>query len=486
MEDENLEKQPENQTGEVSAAKEQPVWFKEFVDHYEVDKPKQGEILKGIVLDIQEGSILLDVGLKRDALIPGQDLEKVDQEIRQELAVGNEVYVSVIRTPVGDDDLLVSLSKGLAYQIWQRAEELEQSGDLLELEVIDQNRGGLLVAYENMRGFIPNSHIPSIRRGTSTPKAGEIKAELIGKTLPVKVIEVNQKERRLVFSARVAQKDQRLKRLNEIEIGKVLKSRIVNVVDFGVFVDLLGIDGLVHKSEIDWERVYDPRKLFKVGDEIEVKVVGVDIEKERVSLSRKALLPNPWQILADKFNVGDFVEGKVVSVLDFGAFVELLEGLQGLVHISEIGYANTEDSKGVVKKGDQVLVRIMAIDSGRERVSLSMRRVPVSEQMNWLMNLSDASQEVLAEGGDVSQVEDISAVVEEVQQHTDQDPGDEEAPEEQDGDEPEDSSIEEQESANETAAEEKEGAKPAGDEEENTDPDPAEQSEVEASEDEVG
>jgi small subunit ribosomal protein S1 len=194
--------------------------------------------------------------------------------------------------------------------------------------------------------------------------------------------------------------------LNEIEIGKVFKSRVVNVVDFGVFVDLEGVDGLVHKSELDWERIYNPSKLFKVGDEIEVKVVGVDIEKERVSLSRKAMLPNPWQKLADKYSIGDLVEGTVVSVLDFGAFVELQEGLQGLVHISEIGYSNTEDKTGIVQKGDKVLVRIMSIDPKRERVSLSMRRVPVSEQMEWMMNLEDAEDSLIQEGLDQAPVEE--------------------------------------------------------------------------------
>jgi small subunit ribosomal protein S1 len=399
MENKNLEKQQNDQSLEQEGGKDQPGWFQDFVDHYDVDKPKQGEILKGTILDIQESSVLLDVGFKRDAIVPSQDLEKVDQSIREDLKIGDQVYVSVIKTPMGDDDLLVSLSRGLSYKTWVKAEELSKTNELIELEVIDQNRGGLLVSFENIRGFIPNSHIPSIRRGTSTQKAGEIKGELIGKKLPVKIIEVNQKERRLVFSARVAQKDQRQKRLKEIEVGKVIKSRVVNVVDFGVFVDLAGVDGLVHKSEIDWDRVKNPSKLYKVGDEIEVKVVGVDVEKERVSLSRKALLPNPWVEIAEKYNIGDLVEGKVVSVLDFGAFVELPEGLHGLVHVSEVGYANTEDPKSVVKRGDQVLVRVIGIDPGRERVSLSMRRVPVSEQMEWMMNLEDAYEGFLVDGG---------------------------------------------------------------------------------------
>jgi small subunit ribosomal protein S1 len=370
----------------------QPGWFQDFVEHYDVDKPQQGEILKGTILDLQEGSILLDVGFKRDAIIPGQDLDRVDPEYRESLSVGDEVYVSVVRTPLGDDDLLVSLSRGLAHKTWLQAEKLSEGEGLVELEVVDQNRGGLLVAFENIRGFIPNSHIPAIRRGTSTQKAGEIKAELIGKVLPLKIIEINPKEHRLVFSARVAQQDQRQKRINEIEVGDVFKSRIVNVVDFGIFVDLSGIDGLVHKSEIDWERIPEPAKLFKVGDEIEVKVVGMDKDKERVSLSRKALLPNPWLKLAESYQVGDLVEGKVVSVLEFGAFVELQAGLQGLVHVSELGYLDMENPKSAVKKGDQVLVKIMGIDHKRERVSLSMRRVPVSEQMEWIMDLEEAAE----------------------------------------------------------------------------------------------
>ncbi len=404
MENETIIPQPEqeNQVPEEEKTAEQPEWFQDFVDHYDADKPQQGEMLKGKILDIQDSSIVLDVGFKRDAIIPGQDLERVDPEIRDNLSIGDEIFVSVIRTPMGDDDLLVSLRGGLTYKTWIKADELAQTNEQVELEVVDQNRGGLLVAYENLRGFIPNSHIPAIRRGTSTQLTGEIKSEMIGKTIPVKAIEVNQKEKRLVFSARVVQKGQRVDRLNEIELNSIVKSRVVNIVDFGVFVDLDGVDGLVHKSEIDWERIPHPSKLFKVGDEIEVKVIGIDKEKGRVSLSRKILLPNPWLKHVEKFQVGDLVEALVVSVLDFGAFVELEEGLQGLVHVSEIGYANTEDPKSVVKKGDPVLVKIMSIDPARERISLSMRRVPISDQMEWIMNLEDASEGVLLDGEKVN------------------------------------------------------------------------------------
>jgi small subunit ribosomal protein S1 len=348
------------------------------------------------------------VGLKRDAIIPPQDLDRVDPEYIKSLAVGDELMVSVVRTPMGDDDLLVSLSKGLSHETWAKAEELAKSEELVELKIVEQNRGGLLVDYDNLRGFIPNSHIPAIRRGTGTQKAGEIKAAMIGKVLPLKVIEVNPEQHRLVFSARVAQKDQRQKRIQEINVGDEFDSRVVNVVDFGVFVDLNGVDGLVHKSELDWERVNDPAKSFKMGDEIRVKVVGIDKEKERISLSRKALLPNPWLKLVEKYHVGDLVEGRVVSVLDFGAFVELEPGVQGLVHVSEIGYMDSEDPKSVVKRGDQVLVKIISIEPNRERISLSMRRVPVSEQMDWLMNLEEVRASDKLEGVELDFAEDGS------------------------------------------------------------------------------
>lgn len=396
----DIEKQPPEQDNPQAAEEKttgQPGWFQDFVDHYDVDKPQQGEMLQGRILDIQEGSILLDVGLKRDAIIPKQDLDRVDPEYLNELAVGDEIVVGVMRTPLGDDDLLVSLQQGLTQKTWAKAEELAESSQVIELKIVDQNRGGLLVSFDNLQGFVPNSHIPAIRRGTSSQKAGEIKAGLVGKDLPLKVIEANSKERKLVFSARVAQREQRLKRLEEIQIGQVINSRVANVVDFGLFVDLEGVDGLIHKSEIDWGRVAHPGKLFQVGDEIEVKVVSVDIENERVSLSRKALLPNPWEKLVAGFKAGDLVQGVVVSVLEFGAFVEIAEGLQGLVHVSEIGYSNSGDHKAVLKKGDPVLVKIMGIDTGRERVSLSMRRVPVSDQMEWIMNLEDVSEALALE-----------------------------------------------------------------------------------------
>ena len=414
------EKGLESQVVENQGNDENPAWFQEFIEHHDFESPQRGDVLKGEILDIRENSLLLDVGLKRDAIVTSQDLDKIDSEILKALEVGKEVYVSVFRTPVGDDDLLVSLNHGISYENWVQAEEYLENGIILELEVIEQNKGGLLVVFENLRGFVPNSHIPALRRGASSQKMEEIKADMIGEIMPLKAIEVNRKQRRLVFSARVAQKEQRRRRLQELEEGKIIKSRVVNVVDFGVFVDLQGVDGLVHKSEIAWDRVYNPSKHFSVGDEIEVKIVEVDVEHERVSLSRKALLTNPWNKLREMYKDGDLVEGKVVSVLDFGAFIELPEGLQGLVHVSELGYANMGDPKSLVSAGDKVLVRVMSIDPDRERVSLSMRRVPIDEQLAWMMEAGIETEEDV----ETEEISDKDAVSEEI--------GDEDAKTEED------------------------------------------------------
>ena len=462
METEVIEKNVENQVVENQENDENPAWFQDFIEHHDFESPKMGDILQGEILDIGENSILLDVGLKRDAIVTSQDLDKVSEEILENLKVGDKVHVSVFRTPVGDDDLLVSLNRGIAYKNWLKAEEYLASGELLNLEVIEQNKGGMLVIFENLRGFVPNSHIPALRRGTSHQKMDEIKAELIGEVLPLKVIEVNRKQRRLVFSARVAQKEQRQRRMQELEVGDIIESRVVNVVDFGLFVDLQGVDGLVHKSEIAWDRVYNPSKHFSVGDEIKVKVVEVNIEKERVSLSRKVLLSNPWDALREKYTDGDLIEGKVVSVLDFGAFIELPDGLQGLVHISELGYANMDDPKNVVRAGDNVLVRVMGIDPGRERVSLSMRRVPVSEQLTWMMEeeIADEEAEVVEEPTIASEaVEEVepeaveTEVVEEVEPETSEKEVSAEAEEAEEIEEPE-PEVTEPEESEETVAEE--------------------------------
>ena len=384
METENIEIQDMVPEYEEDSQREEQ--FKDLLDEYEYERPKRGKVLDGEILFIDEESILVDVGAKRDAVIPGKDLKDLDEEFISTMKPGDKVPVYVTETPVGDENLVVSLSEGIKYLDWEKAESHLEESKSVELEVIGKNKGGLLVRFGNLEGFIPGSLVPALRRTGNRKSTEKIKQEMIGSKILVKVIEVDRERRRLIFSAKAAQKEQRKQRQEELEPGQIIDGWVTNVVEFGVFVDLGGVDGLLHKSEIAWERVNKPKKWFNVGDEVTVKVLSVDEERERIGLSRKALLTNPWQLVADNYEPGDLLVGEVTNVVDFGAFVKIPEGVQGLVHVSELGYSAPGSPEDVVKPGEKILVRVKSISPDKEQIDLSMRRVPVEDQITWMLN----------------------------------------------------------------------------------------------------
>lgn len=367
--------------------------FENLVDDYQYDRPKQGQIIDGKVIRIYDDMILVDIGAKRDAIIPKNDLSKLDSVFLENISAGDHVPVYVFSAGAGDDDLLVSLDKGLTQEDWDQAQKHLEDNSLVDLKAVGYNGGGLLVEFNRLEGFIPNSHLTAIPRGSSSQKKDDIKSNMIGTTLQAKLLEVDQKHGRLLFSERNAFQELRQRRLEELEKGRVLKGKVVNIVDFGAFIDLDGIDGLIHISELAWERVDHPSKLLSVGDQIEVEVMNVDVERERVSLTRKPLLPNPWEQLMEHHKIGDLVEGEVTNVRDFGAFVKVEEGVVGLVHVSEIGFTGSGNPKEVVKHGDRILARIIEIDPEKERLSLSMQRVTYEEQMTWMVENMDSSEQ---------------------------------------------------------------------------------------------
>jgi small subunit ribosomal protein S1 len=390
-------------TQETNNKESNPAWFDDFLEDYEYETPQKGQVLEGKILRIDEDALLVDVGMKRDAIVPNRDLSNVDDDVLEKLSVGDEILVYVLRPPVGDQDLLVSLNKGIEYENWDQAEAYLEDGTSLDLEVVGHNRGGLLVNFESLRGFLPYSQVPELRRTRDPKRAEEIKRSMIGTQIPVKIIEVNRKRRRLIFSARAAQEERRKQRLEELEEGQIIHGPVVNIVKFGIFVDLDGVDGLVHISKLDWQHIDHPSNLFKLGDEVDVKVIDVDVERERVSLDRKSMLPSPWDTFEKNHQPGETIEGRVTNVLDFGAFVEVADGVEGLVHVSEIGYSSSGNPRDVVKKGETVLVRILDIDTERERISLSMRQVPLERQIAWSLENSEI-------GGDVSAENEAEAV----------------------------------------------------------------------------
>jgi len=358
--------------------------FMDLLEEFKPQMPRRGQYIKGEVLRIDDDTILMDVGSKRDAVVAPREMDKLDREVLEKIVVGDKLQVFVLRTPMGSDRLLVSIERGLEQIDWDRASELLTSNEIAELEISGMNKGGLEVAFGRLRGFVPNSHLPGLPRGAGMEKITWFKEESIGESMLFKVIEVNQTKRRLILSAREAHAEARAKRLRELEPGSIVSGHVVNLVDFGAFVSLGGVDGLVHISEIDHSHLSEPGEALEVGEEVRVKVLNIDIERERISLSIKALLPSPWDNLEARYAVGDLVEGQVTNVRDFGAFIMLNDGIEGLIHASEIDASSTGRPQDVVTKGDRVLAKVTRIEPDRRRIGLSLRQVSYDEQLLWM------------------------------------------------------------------------------------------------------
>jgi len=348
---------------------------------YDYVRPKRREIREATVLAVQEDRVLVDLGAKRDGRVPSADLERLDGEYRDSLQVGAQVPVYVLDPADDRDEIIVSIHRGLARQDWLRAKALLENGECCECTVKTGNRGGVVVTFGRLRGFVPNSHLTSIRRGLSGEHLQQAKSDLVGTTLTLAVIEADPRGRRLVLSERKVQQAQRQRLLDELTEGDVRTGTVCGLVRFGAFVDLGGIDGLIHISELDWRHVNHPREVLSVGDTVEVYVLRVERERERIGLSRKRLLPDPWLTLTSRLNPGDVVEGTVTNVVDFGAFVSLDEGIEGLVHISE--FPRDEQPLTAVQPGAPVTVRVLRIDPQRRRIALSLRGLAADQALHF-------------------------------------------------------------------------------------------------------
>lgn len=367
--------------------------FAELLEEYEPELLRQGQYVQGEILQIEDNIILADVAAKRTAVVPPQDIEQIEEDDLAQLSVGDEVTLYVIRTPEGGEDLLVSLNKGLEQQDWIEAKEYLANEDLLELEVIGHNKGGLLVVFGHLRGFVPTSHVPQLQHLHNQRMLASKKNKLIGEELSLKVIEVDRRRQRLVLSARKAQKELREQRLLELKLkeGETITGRVTNLVKFGAFVDLGGVEGLIHISEIAWQKVDKAAEYLSPGEEVELLIQSVDVDRERISLSRKALLPSPWELFAENHAAGELVEAVVTNVVDFGAFAYVADGVEGLVHVSEMRGTRDFAPQDVLFPGDTILVRILKIQPEKQRLALSQRRVSQEEETEWIWQRQQTS-----------------------------------------------------------------------------------------------
>jgi small subunit ribosomal protein S1 len=382
---------------------------------YGYEAPKRGEIREGVIVDVRESGLIVDIGFKREGFVPGEDLERLDEEVRTEIAVGESVSVFVLRPENREGQPVLSIHQARMYRDWVEAEQMMESGELYEGEIAGYNRGGLIVKFGKIRGFVPASQIVGLPRRMRDDQRRNRMEAMIGEKVGLKVIEVDRMRRRLIFSQRRAlrqwQEMQRERVMSELAEGDTRRGRVTSITSFGAFVDLGGADGLIHVSEMSWSRVDNPRDVLKVGDKVDVYVLDVDRDRKRIALSLKKLQPDPWTLVEDHYTPGELVEGRVTRVLDFGAFIELDLGVEGLLHVSEMIGTPELSPSDIVRAGEKLLVKIIRIDSRRKRLALSAKQVRRSEWERWVAEQQavpeDEAEE--AEGPDAQVDAEIAA-----------------------------------------------------------------------------
>lgn len=346
-------------------------------ESFAVEMPVRGDIVTGTILAMDNMGLLVDLGMKRDGVVPRNDLERLGDDVNYE--IGDEIPVMIIRTEDSDGNMIVSVAQAKQNEDWLKAEELMNQSDIWNGVVADANRGGLIVPFGNLRGFVPASHVVELPRGLNEDDRKDHLHDLIGQPITCKVIEVNRRRRRLVLSQREAQREMRdaLKDelLDELKEGDIREGTVSGLRDFGAFVDLGGADGLIHISELAWHRVKHPREILNVGDKIDVYVLRLDQEGRRIGLSLKRLQPNPWSQVDELYHVGQLVEGTISRVTQFGAFVSLDPGIEALLHASQIADPAPANPAELLSEGMTITARIISIEPHRQRLGLSVRDV---------------------------------------------------------------------------------------------------------------
>src|ERR671937_644706 len=331
---------------------------------------EEGDVVTGRVVRIDTDEVLVDIGYKSEGVIPANELSiRKSVDPHEEVELGETVDALVLTKEDQDGRLILSKKRARFEKAWRRIEHAAESGEPVEGTVIEVVKGGLIIDL-GVRGFLPASLV-DIRRVPNLH-------EYLGQTIECRVIELNRSRNNVVLSRRAVLEEERKEQsqqiLDRLQPGLVVEGQISNIVDFGAFVDLDGIDGLIHISELSWSHVNHPSEILNIGDVVPVKVLDIDRERQRISLGLKQTQEDPWQRVLDEYRSGDVLEGQVTKVVAFGAFVEIVPGVEGLVHISELAEHRVESPGEVVSPGDRVWVRILEIDENRRRISLSVKR----------------------------------------------------------------------------------------------------------------
>lgn len=413
-------------------------------EEFGLRSPKRGEIRTGKIARVTETDVLVDVGAKSEGVIIPQELEQLSTEERDELVVGKEVTVYVVRTAGRNGELLLSLHRAEEEQDWHAAEQLLEKQEVFEGEVAGYNKGGLIVKLGQLRGFIPASQVSLSRRRRAQGDTPEKRwGVMVSEPIAAKVIEVDRRRNRLILSERAAAREARdvLKErlITELQPGEIRTGHVISLAEFGAFIDIGGADGLVHRSEISWKRISHPRELLKVGDTVEVKILSLDRDRKRISLSMRELEEDPWSKIISEFKEGQLVEGTITKLTKFGAFASLSETgdleIEGLIHISELADRRIEHPREVVEEGQVLTLRIIKLDKERRRIGLSLKRVdsPEYAEADWQAAMQDiAAEEDETQVAEVSQ-DSRELLAEEAASSTGDDGAAEEAPRTEEG-----------------------------------------------------
>lgn len=328
-----------------------------------------GEIVTGIVLSLKKHEVLVDLGPLGVGFVPRREVG-----FSRALSEGDEVTASVVDTELENGYALLSLRKAAKDRGWEEVAVRFEAGDIIEVSAYDANRGGLLVEYEGVRGFLPVSqlsaeHYPRVGSSDKDEILQRLNA-LINQPLKVRILDADRKANKLIFSEKEAVKEGLAERFEKMKVNDTVRGVVTGVVDFGVFVNVEGIEGLVHISEISWERVSNPGDYVKVGEAIEAKIITID--KDRLSLSMKQLTEDPWLGEVSKFSRGDVIEGTVTRITPFGAFVQISSSVEALVHVSELGGGDAADPEKVFTLNERKSFKILDIDKENRKISLSL------------------------------------------------------------------------------------------------------------------
>lgn len=331
--------------------------------------PKHGDIVDGVVVRVDADEVLVDIGAKAEGIISGKELGFRGDE--PDLAPGDYVKVYVLQPENEEGNVVLSLRRARAETTWLTAAEKQESGEVIEAEVREQNKGGLIVNVLGLRGFLPSSQV-------GRAAAGNLES-LVTQRIPVKILEVNRRRNRLIVSQKAAEDEDRARRredlFNRIQVGDIVTGAVSGLTSYGAFVDIGGADGLIHISELSWDRVSKVTDVLNVGDQVEVKVIKLDPDQNRISLSLRQLQQDPWERFVETVPVGSIVSGTVTKTKKYGAFLQVMPGIEGLLHISELSWDHVDKTEDVLKVGEELQVKVIGVDTARRRVSLSLKQL---------------------------------------------------------------------------------------------------------------